>query len=163
MDVTEIIQSFNGFLWEAIYEIKPDDYIEPEPEIGIAEVVLGPMTELEKALFSIRNSLFFSLLPFFNIGEDSMDKITDFYEWIISSPQVNFLDKYSKSHPDEEKMPIDDEVVLILRTNFLAAYDFLEVVTSQRFNFHPEDVFVNYRKGFVVTIIDCKLLNAMEN
>lgn len=163
MDMMEIIQSLNGFLWESIFKIQPNEYIEPETEVGLTDVVLGPMTELEKALFSIRNSLFFSLLPFFAIEETEADKITDFYNWLITSPQVDFLDKYSKDHPDEEKMPIDEEVILILRANFLAAYDFLEVITSQRFNFFPEDVFINYRKGYEVTVIDCKLLITSQN
>jgi len=143
--------------------MEPEDYIEPGYEIGPADVILGPMTELEKVLFSVRNSLFFSLLPFFNINEDATDEITKFYDWIIISPQVEFLDTYSKNHINEEKMLADEDVTLILRANFLAAYDFLEVITSQRFNFFPEDVFVNYRKGFVVTVIDCKLLTTLEN
>lgn len=163
MDAAEIIKSLNGFLWEAIYKSEPDDYIEPSTEVNLSDIVLGPMTELEKALFSIRNSLFFSLLPFFNIKEDDTDKITEFYNWIIESPQVSFLDKYSKDHIDEEEMLADEEVVLILRTNFLAAYDFLEVITSQRFNFFPEDVFINYRKDYIVTVTDCKLLITSEN
>lgn len=163
MDATEITQSFNGFLWEAIYEIKPEDYVESDFEPSIAEVVMGPMTELEKALFTIKASLLGNLFPFFEINEDDEDEIQDFFEFVISSSQTCFLDEYAKDNEDKEGLVFDQDAALIMRTQFLAAHDLLAIITSQRFGLFPEDVVVNYRQGFQVTIMDVKLFNVQEN
>jgi len=163
MDIAEIIKSFNGFIWEAIYAIKPENYIESDAEPNIAETILGPMTELEQALFTIKASLLVNILPFFNVNEDDDVEIGEFYEWIVSSPQVDFLDEYAKDKDEEEKLLIDEELALTLRVQFLAVNYFLEIVTSQRFVLFPEDVVINYRKGSVVTTMSRRLFNLEEN
>jgi len=163
MDVMKIIQSLNGFLWEAIYEIKSENYIESDAEPSIAETILGPMTELEQALFTIKASLLANILPFFSVNEDDDVEIGEFYDWIISSPQVDYLDEYAKDKDEAEKLLIDEELALTLRAQFLAANDFLEIITSQRFVLFPEDVVINYRKGSVVTTMSRRLFNLEEN
>jgi|GEM_PF-3717616 hypothetical protein len=163
MDATEIFKSLNGFLWDYIDNITPDEYIEPVTEVGPVDFVLGPMIKLEKVLFSINNSVFFSLLPFFRINEDDDGEMDDFYTWLIETPQIDFLGRFLENHPDEEDGAIDEATALILRNNFIASYDFLEIVTCQRFSLFPEDVFINYRKGYMVATTDCKLFAVSDN
>lgn len=163
MKAEEIIKHFSGFLWEAIYEIEPDYYVKPDIKPTITEVVLGPMNDLEKVLFSVKFSLFTNLLPFFKVNEDDDSEIDDFYNWLISCTQNDYLDEYLKVIDNEDAIKLEQETVLILRTQFLAAHDFLEIITSQRFNLHPEDVIISYRKGDLVVITNIRLVTINEN
>ncbi len=163
MEAIEIIKSLNGFLWEAIYQMKLEDCIESDFEPSVVEVVMGPMTELEKALFTIKASLLCNLMPFFEINEDDEAEIQDFFEFVVLSSQVDFLDKYVEKSKDQDKIMLDQEAALVIRTQFLAAHNFLNLITSQRFSLLPEDVVINYRQGYQVTIMDVKLFNIQEN
>ena len=163
MEAIEIIKSLNGFLWEAIYQMKLEDCIESDFEPSVVEVVMGPMTELEKALFTIKASLLCNLMPFFEINEDDEAEIQDFFEFVVLSSQVDFLDEYVEKSKDQDKIMFDQEAALVIRTQFLAAHNFLNLITSQRFSLLPEDVVINYRQGYQVTIMDVKLFNIQEN
>lgn len=163
MEASDIFKGLSGFLWEAICKIKADEYIKPTKPINCIDTILGPMTELEKALFSIRTSLFFSLLLFFDTENDEDFELEDFYDFVVKSSQVEFLEKCYKNYSDEKKLLTDEDVVLVLRANFLAAYDLLEIITSQRFDFFPENAFISYREGGIVTITDANLLIPSNN
>lgn len=158
MKAAEILKSLNGFIWEAIYKIEPEYYVEPDTEPGFIEAVLGPMTELEKALFSIKYFLLDNLLNYFNVDEQDKDAFYDFYSWLIVSTQIEFLNDIGVEDSRSEEFLTEQEKILVLRSQFLAAHDLLEMVTCQRFQLLPEDVVINYRKNNIVAVTPSKLM-----
>ncbi len=77
--------------------------------------------------------------------------------------QVDLMDEYIENSYYQVKIMFDQEAALVIRTQFLAAHNFLNLITSQRFSLLPEDVVINYRQGYQVTIMDVKLFNIQEN
>ena len=57
MKAEDVIKNLSGFIWHELERIQPEDYIEPCDEHLFSETILGPMNELEKALYTIRENL----------------------------------------------------------------------------------------------------------
>ncbi len=152
MKTTIVIKDLDGFLWESIKDISMEDFIEPINPASPSEQILGPMTEFEKALFSINFDVFEEILFYLDKDADPEEEIALFCYFLLNSTKENFLRKY-------DKLEIDIGDILHLRTQFLASYDFLRLVTLQRFQLNLDDYQVSYRQGFLVTIQNKNIFN----
>lgn len=153
MRTTNIIKDLNGFLWESIKDISPEDFIEPGDKVQPSEQILGPMSDFEKAIFSIHEDILETILISFNMDEDSDEDVGDFYAFLLDSSKQEFFKKCAEFN-------VEVEEVLHLRSQFLSSYDFLHLITLQRFDLNYDDFAVFYREGFLVTIQNKNVLNA---
>ncbi len=145
MKAAKIFRDLSGYLWESIKDISPDDFIEPSDPVKNSEQILGPMIDLEKALYSIHEDIFETILISFDKDFDSDEEVIDFYSFLLDCNKAEFFKKCTES-------VVDVEEVLHLRNQFITSYDFLHLVTMQRLELDLEDYLIFYRQGFLVTI-----------
>jgi hypothetical protein len=156
MRATKIFRDLSGYLWELIKDISPDDFLEPGDPVRPSEQVLGPMTDFEKALFSIHEDIFETILTSFDKDSDTDEEVIVFYDFLLNCSKEDFLKKCVE-------LVVDVEEVLHLRSQLILSYDFLHLVTMQRFDLNFDDFSLFYRQGFLITIQNKNVFHVNPN
>jgi hypothetical protein len=157
MNAADVLRSLDGFLWEAVTLMPPEFFAEPFYPIDKMDTVLGPMSELEKALFTIQEDLFDCLVTNFQLDDEDDYKIIEFDEWLTDASKDEFALKCRL------QTGLNEAGMLEIRNQYFATMEFLELVTTQRFAFKSEDFRIFYREGFIVTIQRINLLATLAN
>lgn len=155
MKNNDILGGLNGFIWETLFQMNPSSFIEPAEIPVFGSSYLGPMSELEKAIFSISHSAFFVVA---NIMQVTPEEMGSFFYNTVSYSKNEFIETYGGKLSE-----IELEKALVLRHNFLAAYDFLLILTQQKFLIDVEDYIILYCEGFEIYIIPIKLWEVNPN
>ena len=151
MEKSNLVFNLKGPLWSLISDVNPEDYLEPMDPISFTEIPLGPMSDVAKATFTVREQLFGALLVLLDLQDTSEDDINDFDTWLVDASREDCITKYKSL--GETKII----AVLQVRNQYLFACQFLDLVVAQQYELDPDDMCIFYREGFIVAIQKAKL------